>query len=417
MAIQGPVVVIGGDKDQGLAGALADAGAFPVIVCAGHEASSAIAAAEPGAILLGDPDTSADPALADWLSRTITPALPFTPVLALTDAIPAYREALVQAKDAQPAIVVSALASALRVRSLHAAVLRRTEAARESGQAMPRVPSGDPLSEAHLILAGRGRSYPSLSVSLGQQTRVIGTLTIAAAARHLKTRDIDGLVIGEGFDPRGVQALLSVLADDARFRELPIGMIGVQGDNDWPQLPHLISADATEDLIARIVPLIRLHAFAGRLRVTLQAFDNAAALDPETGLLRHTQFGEALSRLLRDAAIRNQGLALARFVIAPQNDPRRCTDAARLVAKMMRHADIGCRDDDGSILAAFAETDLAEAKLVSKRLANSLRQTLAMPDGKRRRAAPKVILTMRKSTDNLATLMARVSAPARVAAE
>ena len=416
MAIQGPVVVIGGNPDLDLSGKLSDAGAFPVIACVCHEAPSPFGPTYRPATLLGDPAPRASPGLADWMARNITPTLPLLPVLALTDSIPAYREALAVSPRTQAARMTAVLASALRVRSLHAAVLRRVEAARESGQPMPRIPSGDPLSEAHVILAGRGRAYPSLSVSLGEQTRVIGALTIAAAARHLKTRDIDGLVIGDGFDPRGVQAILSVLAEDPRFRDLPIGVIGMPGEQDWPELPHLAFAAETPELIGRLLPLIRLHAFAGRLRQTLKAFDRAAALDPETGLLRQPHFSEALARLLRDATARNQGLALARFVIEPQPDTRVVIDAARLIAKTMRHADIGCRDDDGSILAAFAETDLAEAKMVSKRIANSLKQSLPLPDGKRRRAAPKVILTMRKSTDDVAALIARVSVPARVAA-
>ena len=35
-------------------------------------------------------------------------------------------------------------------------------------------------------------------------------------------RDIDGIVLGEGFSARVVDAFLTVLAEDARFRNLPV---------------------------------------------------------------------------------------------------------------------------------------------------------------------------------------------------
>ena len=98
-----------------------------------------------------------------------------------------------------PQAVAARIASALRVRALHAALLRRAETAKAAGQPMPPVPDNDPLGDATVILAGRGRSYPLLSVGLGQQTGLIGVLTIEVAARYLKSRDADGLVIGDGF--------------------------------------------------------------------------------------------------------------------------------------------------------------------------------------------------------------------------
>ena len=45
---------------------------------------------------------------------------------------------------------------------------------------------------------------------------------IEAAAKHLNARDIDGIVLGEGFTPRVEDAFLTVLAEDARFRNLPV---------------------------------------------------------------------------------------------------------------------------------------------------------------------------------------------------
>src|SRR5206468_5742525 len=76
--------------------------------------------------------------------------------------------------------------------------------------------------EATVLLIGRGGAYPTLSVALGERTGVVGALSIEAAANHLNVRDIDGIVLGEGFSPRVVGAFLTVLAEDARFRRLPV---------------------------------------------------------------------------------------------------------------------------------------------------------------------------------------------------
>src|SRR5260370_15032724 len=86
----------------------------------------------------------------------------------------------------------------------------------------------DPVEDATVLLIGRGAAYPSLSVSLGERMGVVGALSIEAAAKHLNMRDIDGIVLGEGFSPRVVDAFLTVLAEDARFRNLPVGVTSVE---------------------------------------------------------------------------------------------------------------------------------------------------------------------------------------------
>ena len=68
----------------------------------------------------------------------------------------------------------------------------------------------DPLDEATVLLIGRGAAYPSLSVSFGERIGVVGALSIEAAAKHLNTRDIDGIVLGAGFSPRVEDAFLTV---------------------------------------------------------------------------------------------------------------------------------------------------------------------------------------------------------------
>ena len=70
-----------------------------------------------------------------------------------------------------------------------------------------------------MLLIGRGAAYPALSVSLGERMGVVGALSIEAAAKHLNVRDIDGIVLGEGFSPRVMDAFLTVLAEDARVSQ------------------------------------------------------------------------------------------------------------------------------------------------------------------------------------------------------
>ena len=118
--------------------------------------------------------------------------------------------------------LLARLRSALRVRSLHAAVLRRALNT-EPKVTVPAPAPLDLLDDATVLCVGRGGSYPALSVAIGERVGLIGTLSVETAARYLNARDIDGVVIGEGLGARVVEALLTVLAEDARFRDLPVG--------------------------------------------------------------------------------------------------------------------------------------------------------------------------------------------------
>ena len=117
--------------------------------------------------------------------------------------------------------LVARLRSALRVRAMHAAVLRRTAAP----DASRTLPSGL-LDHATVLCMGRGRSYPALTTAIGERIGLIGALSVENAARYLNARDIDGIVIGDGFSPRVVEAMLTVLGEDSRFRDLPVGVLG-----------------------------------------------------------------------------------------------------------------------------------------------------------------------------------------------
>ena len=138
-------------------------------------------------------------------------------------------------------------------------------------------------------------------------------------------------------------------------------------------------------------------------------------LDPQTGLLNADAFGRELSRAIEDAGGRGVSLSLARFTFEQEIDRRASMDAARLVSRLVRDVDFACRQDDGSILFAFADTDLRSAHVVVRRLASVLKHTMLQPDRERPQIIPSVTLATLKPADTVHTLLARV-APRPVAA-
>ena len=127
----------------------------------------------------------------------------------------------------------------------------------------------DPVRDATVLLIGRGAAYPALSVSLGERMGIVGALSIEAAAKHLNARDIDGIILGEGFSGRVMDAFLTVLAEDARFRNLPV-VVTADGLTPAYDLPNLeFITGAPEYIAANALPLIRQHALEAHLSRTL----------------------------------------------------------------------------------------------------------------------------------------------------
>ncbi len=416
MATLGPVVVVAERPSADLVEALGKAGAFPIIETGLADAAAAIEQIQPAALILTDagpwPDGQAGASLR---KATDTGSGPFMPVLARAghNSELAVPHALPIGADEPAAQVVARLRSALRVRSLHATVLRRTVAAEhDKVRAMP---SGL-LDQATVLCIGRGRSYPALTTAIGERVGLIGALSVETAARYLNARDIDGIVIGDGFGPSVVEALLTVLAEDARFRDLPVGMFGSAGVDD-ERLPNLIRIDGNPTrLVEHFLPMVRLQAFEGHLKRMLKSLDSDGMLDPDTGLLERDR---VLARSRARGAARPR-MAAARFRshASPSRsvDRRASIDAARLFSRLVRNIDFACREQDGSIVAAFTETDLRSAHVVARRLASVLKHTMLAPDRDRRSIKPTVTLATLKPTDNLTTLVARVGTYPKVAA-
>lgn len=416
MSLQGPLVVVAENAPASLVAALGAGGAFPVIWTRADQIADAIAAARPSAILLADPEAAGDERVALLLTETITGSMPIVPVIASASAdqdIP-YHEALPLPADASADLIAARIASALRVRELHAAVLRRADLAREKGRMLPSPPATDPLEDACVIVAGRGRDYPNIATDVGERAGLIGAFSIEIAARYLKARDADGLLIADGFNPWNVGALLTVLSEDSRFRDLPVGILGQPAPPTTIGLIHTVHASDPQRLVTRLLPLARLHAFEARLRRLIKSFDSDGVIDPVTGLHFTDSFLHALDRTLQETEERGTGLSIARFVF--DGGGRMQADAARLVSKLIRGADFACQDDDGSVLVVFTATDLKDAHIVARRIASALKHTMLTPGAASVAAAPAVTLAARKTGDDMSTLLARVSLPA-VAAE
>jgi hypothetical protein len=416
MALQGSFVVVSDSPAPDVVEALRAAGGFPIVEAHWADAAAALASVEPEAVVLADTcaDASRAAAFAKALAQHLkTGERAFTPVVARTreDASAALPDVLTIAANASAERIVNRLASALRIRTLHSTVLRRTRLLATRGELPPELPRSDPLDEAVVLLAGRGRSYPALSVAVGERVGVIGALSVDNAARALHARHIDGVVIGDGFGPRIVEALLTVLAGDVRFRDLPVAMLGGHpgaAEQFAPHLPNLERiAEGPQRLVERFLPLVRLHAFAERLRRMLKSLDAKGMIDPDTGLLAHEAFWRDLNRAVDDAEKRGIGLSIARFSF-DGSDRRSGLDAARLLSRLMREVDFACREADNSIFAVFTETDLRAAHVVARRIASVLKNTTMAPDRKRIGIEAAVTLATLRPTDSVDSLLARV---------
>jgi GGDEF domain-containing protein len=303
----------------------------------------------------------------------------------------------------------------LRVRTLHATALRRADSLKGEVDDLPALPDGDPLDDATVLVTGRGRTYPALTTAVGERVGLIGALAVETAAKYLNARDIDGIIVGEGLGARTVDAFLTALGDDTRFRDLPVALLcDFPNGFDRSRLPNLERLDGAPTGI-----VVRLHAQEARLQRQLTALEAKGMLDPQTGLFTIRAFLRDLDRAVQDARERGIGMSLARFTFPPTTDRRTSMDAARLVSRLVRSVDFACRASDGSILLVFSGTALRSAHVVARRIAGILRQTMLLSEsaeGKHFRIDPTVTLAALKANDTVESLLGRVSEPSPVAA-
>jgi hypothetical protein len=369
MSLQGPIIVVSSTDRPSFAAALDQAELFPVIVTPWADASLAVAQLAPAAVLVAP--EAAEPDL-QALAKQIAAITPYVPLIAVDATMSLPDNAIPCAQiGGNSDRLIARLRSALRVRTLHSTVLRRIDA---NPAVRGTFDQTDPLADATVLLIGRGAAYPSLSVAFGERMGVVGALSIEAAAKHLNTRDINGIVLGAGFSPRVEDAFLTVLAEDARFRSLPIVVTSdaVTPAYDLPNI-EIISAEPAR-VATNALPLIRQHAFETHLGRMLKSIDAGGLLDPRTGLLAPHAFDRDFANAVSQTLSRGGGLSVARFAFDPKNS-RAQLDGARILSRLMRQMDFGAAQQDGSVIVVFAETDLRTAHMITRRLSSVMRHT------------------------------------------
>jgi hypothetical protein len=423
MSLPGPILVVSDQPDRKLTSALAGAGASPVLESTLAEAAASIGERGPAAVIFADPELAPGGEVLDKLIAAIdaTPA-PFLPIIARVKGCGATAlDALPVDAAAGPDEVIARLSTALKVRTLHATVLRRIDTLRGNGAEVPQLPDRDPLEEATVLVVGRGRSYPALAAAVGARVGSIGALCVEHAARHLNTQDVDGLILGEGFGPSTIEAFLTALAADSRFRELPIGLV--------PELPRTFGRSRLSglepvggepgDIIDHMLPLVRVHSFGARLRRHIAALDSRGIVDAQTALYTVAAFARELARAIIGAKGGRMPLSVARFVFPAGQGWRFRIEAARLTGRLLRPDDFACQIEDGSIVVALAAPPRT-AHVMARKIASAMRLTmLDWPTGGRSHGPidPVVTLAFLKATDTPESLLGRVSDPVAIAAE
>jgi hypothetical protein len=401
MSQQGPVIVVSAAGRPSFAAALDETRVFPIIDAGWNDASRAVETLQPAAVLAAMP-AAGEPRL-DALANQIAARKPYLPLIAVDAKTPLPENAIpFSLAGGHPDRLLARLRAALRVRALHATVMRRLDDLSDT----PMTPSEvEPARDATVLLIGRGAAYPALSVAFGERLGVVGALSIEAAAKHLNVRDIDGIVLGEGFSARVIDAFLTVLTEDSRFRNLPVVLTSHELEPSY-DLPNLeIIAGEPVQIATNALPLIRQRVLEAHLSRTLRAIDAGGLLDPNTGLLTEAAFARDFATAVYQTQSRGSGLSVARFAFDPRH-PRAQRDGARIISHLMRQMDFGAAHDDGSVVVAFAETDLRNAHSIARRLSSVMRHT---SHGKRdTRAEPVVSVATMLPQDTARSLLARL---------
>ena len=161
---------------------------FPVIDTGWAGAARAVEEVQP-AVVLAAMHAGHEPHLAP-LARKIAEQSPYLPFVAL-DAAGALPHNALPFSSARRPFRTPDRAASRRAAHSHASC----HGAAPAAEVKVALPEADPVRDATVLLIGRGAAYPALSVALGERVGVIGALSIEAAAKHLNTRDLDGVVL------------------------------------------------------------------------------------------------------------------------------------------------------------------------------------------------------------------------------
>jgi hypothetical protein len=413
MASFGRVVVVAQRSAAELVDSLAKAGAFPIVETRPAGAVAALNEGEVAALVLADPLRSLTKPALSRLIRTVEASRgPLIPFLVRVDEESAFEipHAVPVHVDEGIGRLVARLQWAARIRALHARLLKiLPKRQRRSPVSAPVQPA-----EATLLYLARTRSHCDLADAFGENIVLVEALSIETAAQHLNAREIDGVVIDGRIGRNPANAFLAALADDWRFRRLPVGLLG-NCAVDVELLPNLIQIEKSPAALSRLLlPLVHLQAFEHQIKRAIRSLESEGALDPCTGLTVRDAFWRELDCSVSKAEVTGEALCIARFSFGDL-DPRTGVDAARLLSRLLRETDFASQESDGSILAAFTETNLQSAHVIARRLASTLRHMVLARDHDARAAKPTVTLATLRSSDDTSTLAARVGAASKLA--
>src|SRR6476659_2372794 len=157
MSQQGPILVVSTAKQPSFAATLDIGRLFPVVETEWTDAVHAVEQVQPAAVLAATSDTDAA-GLAELAAR-VAARQPYLPLIAVDpqvphpdNVIPFFQTQMQQTQGGSGSDrLVARLRAALRVRSLHATVMRRLVPA--TPMAMSHI---DPARDATVLLVGRG---------------------------------------------------------------------------------------------------------------------------------------------------------------------------------------------------------------------------------------------------------------------
>ena len=277
---------------------------------------------------------------------------------------------------------------------------------------LPVLPDSDPLDDATVLVTGRGRTYPALTTAVGERVGLIGALAVETAAKYLNARDIDGIIIGEGFGARTVDAFLTALADDSRFRDLPVARAVRPSDTASTAAACPISNASTASrpaIVERMLPLVRLHALRGAAAAPARRARSQGHARSADRPVHHPRL-PARSRPRRAGRPRARHRPVARPLHVPADDrparqPRRRPAGQPPGAQRRFRLPRQRRLDPAGV---FRHRPCASAHVVARRIASVLRHTMLLSEsaeGKQLRIDPTVTLAALKANDTVESLL------------
>jgi len=163
MSLQGPIIVVSTTGQPAFTAALDEARTFPLIDTTWSDVSRAVAKLQPAAALV-DMQQAPESTLSS-LATQIAAMQPYLPLIAIDPETSLPENAIPLSNSAKNSDRLAArLRAALRVRTLHATVMRRCDDRMTIAET-------DPVRDATVLLIGRGAGYAALSVAYDARLR------------------------------------------------------------------------------------------------------------------------------------------------------------------------------------------------------------------------------------------------------